>query len=189
MKKSPRIALSLIMLGSIGTSWALSASGSLDIPDTDTTNNITPAVKTSTHPANPPADVTSNGQQPKTTPSKGGRIQNLMDQLSGELKNLLLTGGPSTARWEIDSKSLIRLIRVFDPQFSAPEAPATFGFAYPAGYDKDIWDNHCMLNGWLFWDAPAQPSSRTFPWSNNNLPVVGVVMPGDYFPYPLPETL
>ena len=128
MKKAPIIALSLIMLGSVGTSWVFSASlGSLDIPDSDTTNNNTPAVNSSTTTTEPPMDITENGQQPKTISAKGGHIQNLMDQLSGQLKNLLLTGGPSTARWEIDRNSLVKLIKVFDPQFS--DDAVTFGMA------------------------------------------------------------
>ncbi|MEI6627880.1 MAG: hypothetical protein WCN27_00520 [Alphaproteobacteria bacterium] len=173
MKKAIRIASSLIMLGSVGTSEIFSVSGSLDIPDaTDTAGNSTPAVNPSVPPTEPPVDVTGNGQQPKVIPSKGGNIQNLMDQLSSQLKNLLLTGGPNTARWEIDRNSLVKLIKIFDPQFSAPEAPATFGWAIP----NPIITSHYWVNDWLINGTHPDPASRYFSWN-------------DKFPDSLPETL
>ncbi len=162
MKKTLRIALSLIILGSASTGDIF---GSLNIPG-DPTGSTTPAASTPSVPALPPSDTTSNGPQPtppqdllqdrdkhafpkghtvpppQTTTCEDDLIHNLMYQLSYELKKLFSTGGPSTARWEIDSKSLIRLIQVFEPQFNGRTAfgsnttdastePPTFGFGEP----------------------------------------------------------
>jgi hypothetical protein len=167
MKKALRIALSLIMLGSVGTSEIFSAS--LDIPDADMTEKRTPTVIPSTAPSEPPMDFKRKGKQPKTAPSKGDHIQSLMDQLSDELKKLLLTGGKRTARWEIDRNSLLKLIKVFDPQFSESEAPATFGWAVP----DPIVTSHYWVNDWLINGYPP-PASRYFSWN-------------DKFPDQLPE--